>query len=102
MTYIILGVLIAAVVTIIPKVIPLYFLKGKNFNKKVMTFFKIVPYTSMSILILKYVFEADRFMFFPTVIAILCSVLTSYILENMIVTVIVSILSTLIVLGISI
>ena len=79
MTYIILGVLIAAVVTIIPKVIPLYFLKGKNFNKKVMTFFKIVPYTSMSILIL-----------------------TSYILENMIVTVIVSILSTLIVLGISI
>ena len=51
--YYIVGTLIAAAVTIIPKVLPLFFLKGKTFNKKLMTFFKIVPYTSMSVLILR-------------------------------------------------
>lgn len=98
MNYIIFGVLIAAFVTIIPKIIPLYFLRGKTFNKRIMTFFKIVPYTSMTILILKCVFDSGPLMVFPTILAGLCSIITAYITENMIGTVFVSIVSTLVVL----
>ena len=36
--YYIVGTLIAAAVTIIPKVLPLFFLKGKTFNKKTLYF----------------------------------------------------------------
>lgn len=99
MNYFVFGVLIAAFVTIVPKVLPLYFLRGKTFNKKIMTFFKIVPYTSMTILILKYILESEGLMFLPTVICVFCSVITAYISENMIITVLMSIISTLLVLG---
>lgn len=100
MNYFIFGVLIAAFVTIVPKVLPLYFLRGKTFNKKMMTFFKIVPYTSMTILILKYILEANQDMFLPTIICVFCSIITAYISENMIITVLISIVSTLVALGV--
>lgn len=57
--YYIIGTLVAAAVTIIPKVLPLFFLRGKTFNKKLMTFFKIVPFTSMTVLILREVLVAE-------------------------------------------
>ena len=96
MEYMVIGTLVAAAVTIIPKVLPLYFLRGKTFNKKMMTFFKIVPYTSMTILILKYVFESDCDMFLPTIFAVIASTIAAYLTENMVITVIVSIFSTII------
>lgn len=99
MDYMIIGILIAAMVTIVPKVLPLYFLRGKTFNKKMLTFFKIVPYTSMTILILKYVFESTTYMYFPTIFAVIASIISAYITENMVITVIVSICSTLIALS---
>ena len=94
MDYLIISVLVAASVTIIPKVLPLYFLRGKTFNKKLMTFFKIVPYTSMTILIMKYLLEAKNEMIFPTLITIIFSAIAAYLSENMVITDIVSILST--------
>ena len=39
--YYIIGTLVAAAVTIIPKVLPLFFLRGKTFNKKIWNYFKI-------------------------------------------------------------
>ena len=83
--YYIVGTLIAAAVTIIPKVLPLFFIKGKTFNKKLMTFFKIVPYTSMSVLILREVLVA---------VTIAVASVVSYITRNMVLTVFASILTT--------
>ncbi|MCI5996727.1 MAG: AzlD domain-containing protein [Peptoniphilaceae bacterium] len=96
MDYYIISILVAATVTIVPKVLPLFFLKGKTFNKKLMNFFHIVPYTSMTILITKYILTAEKYMMLPTILAVITSVIAAYITENMIVTVFVSILSTFI------
>lgn len=92
--YYIVGTLIAAAVTIIPKVLPLFFLKGKTFNRKLMTFFKIIPYTSMTVLILREVLTAnasDKLMYSVTIAV---TSVVSYISRNMILTVFASILTT--------
>lgn len=92
--YYIVGTLIAAAVTIIPKVLPLFFLRGKTFNKKLMTFFKIIPYTSMTVLILREVLTAnasDKLMYSATIAV---TSVVSYISRNMILTVFASILTT--------
>lgn len=92
--YYIVGTLIAAAVTIIPKVLPLFFLRGKTFNKKLMTFFKIIPYTSMTVLILREVLTAnasDKLMYSVTIAV---TSVVSYISRNMILTVFASILTT--------
>lgn len=85
--YYIYGILIAAAVTIIPKILPLYFLKGKEISREMMTFFKIVPYTSMTILIMKYIITADENMFLPISLTVIIASIASYITESMIFTV---------------
>ena len=92
--YYIVGTLIAAAVTIIPKVLPLFFLKGKTFNKKLMTFFKIVPYTSMSVLILREVLVAESANKLMYVVTIGVASVVSYITRNMVLTVFASVLTT--------
>ena len=96
MEYYVISILVAAFVTIVPKVLPLFFLRGKTFNKKLMTFFKIVPYTSMTVLILKYILTANSEMKIPTIITVVLSAIVGYISENMVLTVFVSILTTFI------
>ena len=94
--YYIVGTLIAAAVTIIPKVLPLFFLKGKTFNKRLMTFFKIIPFTSMTVLILREVLKAeasDKIMYSVTIAV---ASVVSYITRNMVLTVFASILTTFI------
>lgn len=92
--YYIASILIAATVTIIPKVLPLYFLKGKEIKKEMLTFFKIVPYTSMTILIMKYVITAQGDMFTPILLTVVVSSIVSYITENMIATVFTAMFTT--------
>lgn len=43
MDYYIISILVAATVTIVPKVLPFIFFERKTFNKKLMNFFHIVP-----------------------------------------------------------
>lgn len=95
-TYYIIATLVAAFVTIIPKVLPLFFLRGKTFNKKLMTFFKIVPFTSMTVLILKEMLEVDASGKLMVIVTIAISSLVSYITENMVLTVFASIITTFI------
>lgn len=92
--YYIASILIAATVTIIPKVLPLYFLKGKEISKEMITFFKIIPYTSMTILIMKYILTAQGEMFIPILLTVIISSIVSYITENMIFTVITAMFTT--------
>lgn len=94
--YYIIGTLVAAAVTIIPKVLPLFFLRGKTFNKKLMTFFKIVPFTSMTVLILREVLVAKSSAKLMYIITIAVASAVSYITRNMILTVFASILTTFI------
>lgn len=94
LTYYIVATLVAAAVTIIPKVLPLFFLRGKTFNKKLMTFFKIIPFTSMTVLILREVLIAeasDKIMYSVTIAV---ASVVSYITKNMILTVFAAILTT--------
>lgn len=95
-TYYLIATLIAAAVTIVPKVIPLFFLRGKTFNKKLIKFFKIIPYTSMTILILREILTANSDMKFMFIITTIISVIVSYITENMIFTVFSAIIITFI------
>ena len=87
--YYIIGTLVAAAVTIIPKVLPLFFLRGK-------TFFKIVPFTSMTVLILREVLVAESSAKLMYIITIAVASAVSYITRNMILTVFASILTTFI------
>ena len=94
LTYYIVATLVAAAVTIIPKVLPLFFLRGKTFNKRLMTFFKIIPFTSMTVLILREVLIAeasDKIMYSVTIAV---ASVVSYITKNMILTVFAAILTT--------
>ena len=94
LTYYIVATLVAAAVTIIPKVLPLFFLRGKTFNKRLMTFFKIIPFTSMTVLILREVSKAeasDKIMYSVTIAV---ASVVSYITKNMILTVFAAILTT--------
>ena len=92
--YYVVATLVAAAITIIPKVLPLFFLRGKTFNKKLMTFFKIVPFTSMTVLILKEVLTIEPYSRLMIIVTIAVSAIVSYITENMILTVFASIFTT--------
>lgn len=94
--YYVVATLVAAAITIIPKVLPLFFLRGKTFNKRLMIFFKIVPFTSMTVLILKEVLTIDPYNRLMIIVTITISAIVSYITENMVLTVFASIFTTFI------
>ncbi len=68
-----------ALVTYIPRVFPLLILTDRKTNKKFQEFLTFIPYTSLSILILKGIITASAELRIPTIIGIGASAIISYI-----------------------
>lgn len=70
-------ILLCALVTAIPKIIPLKFLEGKRVSRDVADFLNIIPYTSLTILIIRGILTASPEMFRPTVAASIVALITA-------------------------
>jgi|SRR5699024_212227 len=93
MIYIIIGM---ALVTYIPRLLPLYFLADKKLNPKLERFLQYIPYTSLSILIIRGILTSSEELLIPSIIGISLAGLFSYIKPNLILAVFISIFGSFI------
>lgn len=73
-----------AIVTYLPRVFPLLALTDRRTNKKFKEFLTLIPYTSLSILILKGIITAEEGMKIPTIVGISASAIIGYINGNLV------------------
>jgi len=71
-------------VTYIPRLIPLTVLSDRKINKKLKQFLFYVPYTSLSILIIRGIMTAESHLRLATLGGILLAAIVSYIKGNLI------------------
>ncbi|MCK9443726.1 MAG: AzlD domain-containing protein [Tissierellaceae bacterium] len=90
-----------AAVTYIPRLIPLVALKDRNISKNVEEFLKLIPYTSLSILIVRGIMTADSHMTVATIVGIGVAGLISYIKGNLVLSVLAGILFSFIIVNIA-
>lgn len=95
MTYLplILGM---AMVTYIPRLIPLVLLKNIGSNKRFLSFLTFIPYTSLSILIIRGILTSDDSMRLPTIIGIITAGIIAYVQDRLILSVLAGILAAFI------
>lgn len=83
-------------VTFIPRVFPLLVLTDKKTNKKFKEFLTFIPYTSLSILIIKGIITANDEMKIPTIVGITVSALIAYIQGSLVLSIFGGIVSSFI------
>ena len=83
MTYLplILGM---AIVTYIPRLVPLMIIKKGELNERFRLFLLYIPYTSLSILIIRGILTASDDMKIPSIIGVVTASIISYIQNNII------------------
>lgn len=79
-------------VTYLPRLIPLVLLNNKKINEKVKQFLLYIPYTSLSILIIRGVITATEGMKIATIMGIGIAAIISYIKGNLVLSVLAGIL----------
>jgi len=89
-----------ALVTYIPRLLPLYFLANKQLNPKLEEFLNYIPYTSLSILLARGVMTSSNELIFPTTVGITLAGLVSYYRPNLVVSVLISIIGSFIIINI--
>lgn len=87
-------------VTYIPRVFPLLILTDKKTNKKFREFLTFIPYTSLSILILKGIITASGAMRLPTIIGIGAAAIISYFQGSLVLSIFAGIVSSFIAINI--
>lgn len=87
-------------VTFIPRVFPLLVLTDKTPNKKFKEFLTFIPYTSLSILIVKGIITAGDGMRIPTIVGISVSALIAYIQGSLVLSIFGGIVSSFIAINI--
>ena len=95
MNYLLL-ILGMSVVTYLPRLIPLMILKRGESNENVKLFLTFIPYTSLSILIIRGILTSSSDMKIPTIIGILAASFIAYIQNNLIFSVLGGILAAFI------
>lgn len=85
-----------ALVTYIPRLFPLLFLADKNINPKAKLFLQYIPYTSLSILIIRGIITSSNHMIIPSIIGIGTSGLIAYFKGNLVLSVLIGILASFI------
>lgn len=95
--YLIIGM---ALVTYIPRLLPLLFLTDKNLNPRLEQFLQYIPHTSLSILIIRGILTSSRDLFLPSIVGISIAGIISYYKPNLVLSVILSILASFIVINI--
>lgn len=81
-----------ALVTYLPRLIPLSLLNNRNINKSLKEFLLYIPYTSLSILIIRGILTATDGMKIVTVIGVGIAAIVSYIKGNLVLSVLAGIL----------
>lgn len=76
-----------ALVTYIPRLIPLILLKKSSQSKRLMLFLTFIPYTSLSILIIRGVINSTDAMKIPTILGIVTASFIAFIGDNLILSV---------------
>jgi branched-subunit amino acid transport protein len=87
-------------VTYIPRLIPLIFLSKKELNPKVKQFLEYIPYTSLSILIVRGILTSSQDMMLPTFIGLAAAGLISYFKSNLVLSVLSAILTSFLIINI--
>lgn len=89
-----------ALVTYLPRVIPLMALSNKKANRKLREFLYYIPYTSLSILIIRGIITAESGMKIPTLAGILTAGILSYKKGNLILSILMGILVSFLIINI--
>ena len=76
-----------ALVTYIPRLIPLVVLKKGRSSEKFTLFLTFIPYTSLSILIIRGILTSTDDMKIPTILGILVASIIAYVQKNLILSV---------------
>lgn len=76
------------IVTYIPRLIPLLVLKKRKMSYRFRMFLTFIPYTSLSILLIRGVLTSSGDMKFPTIIGIISASFIAYLQKNLIFSVI--------------
>lgn len=79
-------------VTYIPRLAPLVLLNNKKMNKKIEEFLRYIPYTSLSILIIRGIITSSDKMMIPTIMGVGIAAIISYIKGNLVLAVLAGIL----------
>lgn len=79
-------------VTYIPRLVPLVVLSNKKMNKNIEEFLRYIPYTSLSILIIRGIITAPDGMRVATIAGIGIAAIISYIKGNLVLSVLAGIL----------
>ena len=74
-------------VTYLPRLIPLLALSDKKTNRKFEKFLSYIPYTSLSILIIRGLITAEKYMILATLAGILIAGFLSYKKDNLVLSV---------------
>lgn len=88
-------------VTYIPRLFPLVFLSKKELNPKVIQFLQYIPFTSLSILIVRGILTASNEMILPTFIGIALAGLVAYLKSNLVLSVATAILASFIMINLN-
>ena len=86
-------------VTFIPRMIPLVFLTKKELSPRAKQFLLYIPYTSLSILIIRGILTSSQELMLPTIIGIAVSGLVAYFKSNLVLSVSAGILATFIIIS---
>lgn len=81
-------------VTYLPRYLPLNLLSELDLNPKIRQFLTYIPYTSLSILIIRGLLTSSKDMFLPTIVGIGAAGIASWIKGNLVVSVLLGILSS--------
>lgn len=87
-------------VTYLPRLIPLVVLKDRKINPKVEQFLIYIPFTSLSILIIRGIIGTESEILLPTLVGIGVAGIVSWMKSNLVLSVISGIVASLIVLNI--
>jgi len=81
-----------ALVTYIPRMLPLVALKDRDVGGKAKRFLQIIPYTSLSILITRGILTSSQDMIIPTILGVSSAAIAAYLKGNLILSVFVGVL----------
>lgn len=89
-----------AIVTYIPRFVPMFILKDRGINPKLQQFLIYIPFTSLSILIVRGVMESNSDVLLATIVGIGLAGLVAWFKENLVLSVLAGILASFIALNI--
>ena len=88
--------LLCSLVTAVTKILPLKYLKGKQLSRQIAEFLNIIPYTSLSIMVIRGILTASSEMLVPTIVASIVAIIIAYLKENVGLTIILAVLTAFI------